>query len=141
VGSVGFAAHAQASVVSAGPVAKARGRCGRCGRRSPGYDHGEGRRRWRALDLGTTKVFPEAAAPRIRCRAHGVTVAAVPWARHDAGHTRDFDDMAAWLAVRTSKSAVMALLRVAWRTVGSIVTRVNADVDATVDRLDGLLRI
>ena len=72
---------------------------------------------------------------------HGVTVAAVPWARHGAGHTRDFDDLAAWLAVRTSKSAVMELLRVAWRTVGSIVTRVNADIDATVDRLDGLRRI
>jgi len=141
VESVDFDEHAQAIVVSARPVAKARGRCGCCGRRSPGYDHGEGRRRWRALDLGTTKVFVEAAAPRVRCRAHGVTVAAVPWARHDAGHTRDFDDMAAWLAVRTSKSAVMALLRVAWRTVGSIVTRVNADIDATVDRLDGLRRI
>ncbi len=72
---------------------------------------------------------------------HGVTVAAVPWARHGAGHTRDFDELAAWLAVRTSKSAVMELLRVAWRTVGSIVTRVNADIDATVDRLDGLRRI
>jgi hypothetical protein len=70
-----------------------------------------------------------------------VTVAAVPWARHGAGHARDFDDLAAWLAVRTSKSAVMELLRVAWRTVGSIVTRVNADIDATVDRLDGLRRI
>ena len=70
-----------------------------------------------------------------------MTVAAVPWARHGAGHTRDFDDLAAWLAVRTSKSAVTQLLRVAWRTVGSIVTRVNADVDATVDRLDGLRRI
>jgi transposase len=35
----------------------------------------------------------------------------------------------------------MALLRVAWRTVGSIVTRVNADIDATVDRLEGLRRI
>jgi transposase len=141
VEGVNFDEHAQAIVVSARPVAKARGRCGCCGRRSPGYDHGEGRRRWRALDLGTTKVFVEAAAPRVRCRAHGVTVAAVPWARHDAGHTRDFDDMAAWLAVRTSKSAVMSLLRVAWRTVGSIVTRVNADIDASVDRLDGLRRI
>ena len=72
---------------------------------------------------------------------HGVTVAAVPWARHGAGHTRDFDDLAAWLAVRTSKSAVMELLRVAWRTVGAIVTRVNADIDETVDRLEGLRRI
>jgi len=35
--------------------------------------------------------------------------------RSDAGHTRDFDAMAAWLAVRTSKSATCQLLRVAWR--------------------------
>ena len=35
----------------------------------------------------------------------------------------------------------MELLRVAWRTVGSIVTRVNADIDATIDRLEGLRRI
>jgi hypothetical protein len=111
------------------PNAKARGRCGRCSRRSPRYDTDAGRRRWRALDLGTTKVFLEADSPRVQCRTHGRTVAAVPWARHDAGHTRDFDDLAAWLAVRTSKSAVCQLLRIAWRTVGSIVTRVNADVD------------
>jgi transposase len=141
VEGVDFDEAAHAVVVSVRPVARARSRCGRCCRRSPRYDLGEGRRRWRALDLGTTKVFLEAGAPRVRCRAHGVTVAAVPWARHDAGHTRDFDAMAAWLAVRTSKSAVTQLLRVAWRTVGSIVTRVNADVDATVDRLDGLRRI
>jgi hypothetical protein len=42
---------------------RARGRCGLCDRRSPGYDLGDGRRRWRALDLGTTKVFLEANAP------------------------------------------------------------------------------
>jgi transposase len=64
-----------------------------------------------------------------------------PAARHGAGHTRDFDDLAAWLAVRTSTSAVCELLRIAWRTVGSIVARVNADIDAGVDRLDGLRRI
>ncbi|HAS12147.1 MAG TPA: ISL3 family transposase, partial [Acidimicrobiaceae bacterium] len=128
-------------IVSARPNAKARGRCGRCQRPAPGYDQGEGRRRWRALDAGTTKVFIEANAPRVRCREHGPTVAAVPWARHGAGHTRDFDDMAAWLAVRTSKSATGQLLRVAWRTVGSIVARVNADVEARIDRLEGLRRI
>ena len=128
-------------VVSVRPNAGARNRCGRCGRRSPRYDRGEGRRRWRALDLGTTKVFIEADAPRVRCRAHGPTVIAVPWARHGAGHTRDLDALAAWLAVRTSKSAVCELLRIAWRTVGSIVARVNAAIDARVDRLDGLRRI
>jgi transposase len=141
VEEVDYDDDAQAIVVSVRPVAKAQSRCGRCCRRSPRYDLGEGRRRWRALDLGTTKVFLEAGAPRVRCRAHGVTVAGVPWARHGAGHSRDFDDLAAWLAVRTSKSAVTELLRVAWRTVGSIVTRVNADIDATIDRLDGLRRI
>ena len=141
VEAVDFDSDAEAVVVHVRPNAKARGRCGRCGRRSPGYDQGEGRRRWRALDLGTTKVFLEANAPRVRCAEHGPTVAAVPWARHDAGHTRDFDDQTAWLAVRTSKTAVCELLRVAWRTVGSIVARVNVDIDARVDRLDGLRRI
>jgi transposase len=83
----------------------------------------------------------EADAPRVRCRLHGVVVAQVPWARHGAGHTRDFDDYAAWLAVHVSKSATVALLRIAWRTVGAIVDRVNADIDARVDRLEGLRRI
>ena len=86
-------------------------------------------------------MFIEADVPRVRCRLHGPTVIQVPWARHDVGHTRDFDAMAAWLAVRTSKSATCQLLRVAWRTVGSIITRVNNDVEATVDRLAGLRRI
>jgi transposase len=93
------------------------------------------------LDLGTTRVFVEADAPRVRCRSHGVVVAQVPWARHDAGHTRDFDDQAAWLAVHVSKTAVVELLRVAWRTVGAIVARVSADIDVRVDRLAGLRRI
>ena len=34
------------------PTSRVRSRCGLCRRRSPGYDAGEGRRRWRALDLG-----------------------------------------------------------------------------------------
>jgi transposase len=141
VEGVDFDEVAAAVVVSVRPASRARQRCGMCGRRSSRYDRGEGRRRWRALDLGSTKVFLEADAPRVRCRTHGPTVAQVPWARHGAWHTRDFDDTAAWLAVRTSKTAVCELLRVAWRTVGSIVARVGADVDARVDRLAGLRRI
>jgi len=70
-----------------------------------------------------------------------VVVAAVPWARHDAGHTRTFDDTVAWLAVQCSKTAVTDLMRIAWRTVGAVITRVSADIDAKVDRLDGLRRI
>ena len=116
-------------------------RCGRCGRRCRGYDQGDGRRRWRALDAGTVRVFIEADAPRVECREHGVTVAAVPWARHGAGHTRAFDDQVAWLVTHTSKTAVVALMRVAWRTVGAIAGRVVADARTARDPFDGLERI
>jgi len=46
--------HAGAEVVIAHvrPRRRARGRCGRCGRKAPWYDRGEGRRRWRGLDWG-----------------------------------------------------------------------------------------
>jgi transposase len=91
--------------------------------------------------VGTVRVWLEADAPRVRCPAHGVTVVQVPWARHGSGHTRDFDDTVAWLATRCSKTAVVELMRVAWRTVGAIVARVSADIDARVDRLAGLRRI
>ena len=75
------------------------------------------------------------------CRAHGVVVAAVPWARHDAGHTRAFDDQVAWLATVTSKTAATQLMRIAWRTVGSIIARVWADTGGACDLLAGLRRI
>jgi transposase len=123
------------------PHASRRRRCGQCGKRRPGYDRGEGRRRWRALDLGVIQAVLEADAPRVTCPVHGVVVAAVPWARHAAGHTRAFDDQVAWLAVQCSKTAVTELMRIAWRTVGAVITRVSADIEATVDRLAGLRRI
>lgn len=128
-------------VVHVRPVRAARGRCGVCRRRCGRYDPGEGRRRWRALDLGTVRTFLEADAPRVSCAEHGVVVAHVPWARHGAGHTIAFDETVAWLATKSSKSAVTELMRIAWRTVGSIITRVWADVEALGDRLDGLTRI
>jgi hypothetical protein len=42
-------------------------RCGRCEQPAPGFDNGEGRRRWRGLDLGMVKVVLEADAPRVHC--------------------------------------------------------------------------
>jgi transposase len=136
-----FDEDADAIVVSVRPRKGARRRCGKCGRRAPWYDRGDGRRRWRGLDLGTIRVLLEADAPRVSCPAHGVTVIQVPWARHDAGHTRAFDDTVGWLAVQCSKTAVTELMRVAWRTVGAIVTRVADDAMAGVDRFGGLRRI
>ena len=138
---VWFDEQAEAVVVAARPRKHLQGRCGRCGRRCRGFDRGEGRRRWRALDVGLLKAFVEADAPRVRCPEHGVVVAAVPWARHGAGHTRAFDDTTAWLAAHTSKQAVRELLRTAWATVGRIVARVAADAEAACDRFEGLRRI
>ena len=88
-----------------------------------------------------SRVFVEADAPRVRCAEHGVVVAHVPWARHGAGHTLAFDETVAWLVTQCSKSAVTELMRIAWRTVGAIIARVWADVEALGDRLDGLRRI
>ena len=74
------------------PTRGQRSRCSRCGRRCRGYDRGEGRRRWRTLDLGAVQAYLEADAPRVRCPDHGVVVAAVPWARGGARFTGSFED-------------------------------------------------
>ena len=138
---VEFDQQASTVVASVRPGRGQRRLCGICQRHCPGYDTGAGRRRWRSLDFGTLKVFLEADAPRVSCRDHGVVVAAVPWARHDAGHSLAFDDTVAWLAVKTSKTAVTELMRIAWRSVGAIVARVSADAVAAVDRFSDLRRI
>jgi transposase len=91
--------------------------------------------------MGTTQVFLEADAPRVNCPAHGPTVRQVPWARHGAGHTRSFDQQVAWLATQCSKTAITELMRIAWRTVEAIITRVWADTAAGVDAFAGLQRI
>jgi transposase len=141
VEGVEFDEFEQSLVVSVRPRKATKRRCGRCGVRCPGYDQGEGRRRWRTLDFGVVRAFVEADSPRVRCAEHGVIAAQVPWARHGAGHTYAFDDTAAWLVTHCSKSAVRELLRIAWRTVGAIITRVVADAEQTSDRFGNLRRI
>jgi transposase len=138
---IDFDEEAESVVVHVRPRRSTKRRCGRCGRRAPGYDQGEGRRNWRALDLGTLQCFLQADSPRVNCPEHGPTVAQVPWARHGAGHTREFDDQVAWLVTHTAKSTVVDLMRVAWRTVGSIITRVVDDGRAAHDPFDNLTRI
>jgi transposase len=138
---VEFDEEASAVIAHVRPRRRRKRRCGRCGRRAPGYDRGEGRGRWRALDLGEIRSFLEAEAPRVNCPERGPTVIQVPWARHGAGHTRAFDDTVAWLAVHTSKTAIVELLRIAWATVGTIVARVVDEARAAVDPFDGLRRI
>jgi transposase len=131
----------EAVVVCVRPCAREQGRCGLCRRRCAGYDSGDGRRRWRALDLGTTFAYVEAEAPRVQCKRHGVIVAAVPWARHDTAFTTAFEDQCAWLAVNTSARAVAQLMRTTWRAVGGICRRVAGEARAQRDLLVDLRRL
>jgi transposase len=101
-------------------------------------------RRWRHLDFGVTPVFLEAELRRVNCPEHGPTTSGVPWARHGAGHTRAFDDLVAWLAKHTDSTTIAGLVRTAWRTVGTIIARVIADLDHAdppARRMAGLRRI
>lgn len=132
---------AETVVVRVRPTRSRQERCSRCGRRCGRYDGGGGRRRWRAIDLGTTVVELEADAPRVACPDHGVVVAGVPWARPASRFTRPFEQLCAWLAAHASGSAVAELLRVAWRSVTAIVERVVADALDGCDLLDGVTRI
>jgi hypothetical protein len=52
-----------------------------------------------------------------------------------------FEDQCAWLAVNTSKTAICALMRIAWRTVGRICERVSDEPKGKVDRFAGLQRL
>ena len=139
---VAFDEDADEAVVSVRPRRGRPYRCGRCGAVAVRYDRGEGRRRWRALDLGPVRVAIEADMPRVNCPEHGPTAVAVPWAQHAARHTRYFDQTVAWLARHCAKSMVAMLLRIAWETVGAILGRVMADIDALgEDRFANVRRI
>jgi len=98
-------------------------------------------RQWRHLDLGATRLYVEAEIRRLACRrCERVLTEEVPWARPGARHTRDFEDVVAWLAQRADKTTVARLLRCSWEAVAHIVVRV---VGSAVDdrRLAGLVRI
>lgn len=131
----------QALIVSVRPMKRGRRRCAYCHRRAATYDQGGGLRRWRALDLGTTRVFMQGRASRVVCPDHGVVVADVPWARPNAGFTKAFEEQCAWLSVHTNRSAVAQLMRVSWRTIGRMIERVVGERLAGVDLLSGLRRI
>lgn len=111
-----------------------------CGRRLRAvYDRSV--RRWRHLDLGGARLFLEAEIRRIDCPACGrVRTEAVPWARPGARHSRDLQDLIAYMAQRMDKTTVTKLLRVSWEAVAKAVVDVVADkLGAT--RLEGLFRI
>jgi transposase len=114
--------------------------CGECGQIGRLEIHDRRVKRWRHLDLGASRCFIEAELRRLRCPDCGVRLEAVPWARPGARHTRDLEDVVAWLAQQMAFAPIARLLRVAWHTIGPIVARVVAD-QLDEDRLEGLVCI
>ena len=85
------------------------------------------------------RVFVEADAPRVSLRRarRGGRACAVGAARRRAHAAPSTRPSPGWRR-SARRRAVTELMRIAWRTVGAIITRVWADVDALGDRLDGL---
>jgi transposase len=112
--------------------------CGQTGRQLEIHDRR--RKRWRHLDLGASRCVIECELRRLRCPDCSVHLEPVPWARPGAAHTRDFEDVVAWLAQQMAKTPIAGLLRIGWDTVGRIVERVVAD-HLNERRLAGLVAL
>jgi transposase len=93
------------------------------------------------VDTGTTRTFLQAPAPRVRCPEQGC------WSRMCRGRGRARNACTCWRTPERgwvknmALSAVAVFLRLSWRTVSGIVTRVVAELTGNTDQLDGLRRI
>ena len=117
------------------------GRCGRCGAGAPWFDRGGGERRWRHVDVGYATCELMADAPRVSCAEHGVTVAQVPWARHDSAFSRAFEDLVVHDAVVANKQAAADRYGISWRAVNNACVRVATEALGRVDLLEGLVAV
>jgi transposase len=115
--------------------------CPHCGWRTRWrYDRRPVASTWRHLDFGAAVVTVRAGLRRLDCPTCGVVTETVPFARHRSGFTRDFEDVAAFLATKTDKTTITRFLRIDWDTVGRICDRVVGD-ELDAGRLDGLVHI
>ncbi len=95
---------------------------------------------WRHLDLGVWRLEVHARLRRLRCPEHGALVEGVPFACDGARFTRDFENLVAWLATKTDKTATCRLTRIDWHTIGRIIERVGDElIDG--DRLSDLFEV
>jgi transposase len=91
--------------------------------------------------MGGMRVWLEADIARVSCPVcRRVRTQQVAWARPNARHSRDFEDIVAWLVQRTDMTTVATLMRCSWEAVHGIAGRVVAE-HVNDDRLDGLYRI
>jgi len=118
-----------------------RGRCGRCGTRSPWYDQGDGERRWRHLDVGYATCELVADARRVACPEHGATVVAFSFARHDTAFTAALEDLVVHDAVVSNKQAAADRYGLSWRAVNNACVRLAEEALGRLDLLDGLVAV
>jgi len=95
---------------------------------------------WRHLDFGAARVELHARLRRLRCPEHGVVTEWAPFARYRSRFTAEFEDVAAFLATKTDKSAIARSLRIDWDTVGRILERVVA-TEVDENRLENLVTV
>ena len=114
--------------------------CGQTGRQL--QIHGRRVKRWRHLDLGASRCVIECELRRLRCPACGSSWSRCRGRGPAPHHTRDFEDVVAWLAQQMAKTPITGLLRIGWDTVGRIVARVVADqLDERAPRRPGRDRL
>ncbi len=100
-------------------------------------------RLWRHHDLAGSKVFLEYRIRRVKCRHCKKTMTeAVPWAAHDSGFTRDFEERVAYFAQNSNQTFVGKSLRISWRSVGRVVRSVvHRTIGSLRDRVKRLRNI
>jgi transposase len=137
----GFHFEASGLVIDVAPTWKIP-RCGECGEHARSV-HDRRDRTWRHLDVAGMTLKLRYSIRRVHCLAcTGVKTEDVPWAAAGSNFTTAFEERVAWLAQQSSRTAVSKLMRVVWRTVGSIVSRVvPRHLDTHEDRLEGLRHI
>ena len=131
--------------MSVRPYKREQRRCPVCGRACDFYDMANrgAPRLWRAMDLARSACYLEYAPCRVRCPEHGVRTEAVPWARHGARFTRDFETgWRGWRSAappRRSPSSPAS----SGDSAGGVCRRVYAELEAArgASRFDGVRRI
>ena len=116
-------------------------RCSDCGKKCRS-SHDSRVRDWRHIDLGGIKTILRYRLRRVSCKRCSVLVEKVPWAESASRYTRPMEGLVAYHAQKTDKTTVATLMRIAWRTVGQIVTRfVHREREEMGDPLDHLRHI
>ena len=105
-----FSIENNSLVIDVHPTKSFRHRCGLCGHRGTFYDYGNGKgpRLWRCTDFEGHKVFLRYSTYRVYCpHCKTVHTCKVPWVAHGSRFTR--------------------YMRIAWRSVDEIASRVKDD--------------